>query len=85
MSPEERELLEKTAALAEDNNKMLRSIRRSMFWSQVMSVIYWVIIIGSAIGAYYIIQPYIDQMIGIYGNVKGDLDSVGDLIKNIKN
>ena len=77
MSPEEKELLNKCVDLAEDNNKMLHSMRRSMRIASVMRALYWVLIIGSAFGAYYFIQPYLDQLIGVYNNA-------GDVLKNFK-
>lgn len=81
MEPEEREMLKKTLELAQENNNMLRSIRRGMLWSKIIRVAYWVIIIGAAIGLYYYIEPYIDSAISAYGDVKGDLRSFGDLFK----
>ncbi|MEK7635281.1 MAG: hypothetical protein AAB446_02535 [Patescibacteria group bacterium] len=81
MEPEEREMLKKTLELAQENNKMLHNIKRSMFWGRVASTVYWVIIIGAAIGIYYYIQPYIDSAINAYGNVKVDLKSFTDLFK----
>ena len=77
MSPEEKELLERSVALAEDNNKILHAMRRSMFWARVMSTVYWVLIIGSAVGAYYLIQPYIDQLMGVYGGASDMINSFG--------
>ena len=77
MSPEERELLNKAVGLAEENNQMLHSMRRSQRWSSIARAIYWVFIIGSAVGAYYFIQPYIDQMMQLYG-------SASDVLKNFK-
>ncbi|HBA46133.1 hypothetical protein A2W67_02500 [Candidatus Nomurabacteria bacterium RIFCSPLOWO2_02_40_28] len=77
MDPESKKLLEETFALAEDNNKILHSMRRSMRVQRIMSVLYWAIIIGSAVGAYYFIQPYIDQMMQLYG-------SASDVLKNFK-
>ena len=65
MTPDERSLLERTAALAAENNKILRSIRRSTHISTAMSIFYWVIIIGLSVGAYYYIQPWITDMIGV--------------------
>jgi hypothetical protein len=53
MEPEEREMLKKTLELAQENNKMLHRIRRGMFWGRIMRVVYWIIIIGVAIGVYY--------------------------------
>lgn len=81
MQPEEKEMLKKTLELSQENNKMLHSIRRSMKWGRVVKIIYWVVIIGAAIGAYYYITPYIDSAVGAYGNVKGDLKSFGDLFR----
>lgn len=81
MQPEEKEMLKKTLELAQENNKMLRFVRRSMFWGRIIRTIYWVIIIGGAIGVYYYIAPYIDSAVGAYGNVKGDLKNFGDLFK----
>lgn len=81
MQPEEREMLKKTLELAQENNKMLHSMRRYMFFGRIFRVIYWVVIIGAAIGAYYYIEPYLDNAINAYGNVKGDIRSVGDVFK----
>lgn len=81
MSPEEKEMLKKTLELAQENNIMLHSIRRGMRWGRIMKIVYWVIIIGAAVGVYYYITPYIDSAVGAYGNMKGDLKSFGDLFK----
>lgn len=81
MQPEEKEMLKKTLELAQENNKMLHAIRRGMLWGRIMRVVYWVIIIGAAIGVYYYIEPYIDSAVGAYGSVKGDLKSFGDLFR----
>lgn len=75
MLPEERELLKKSVSLAEENNKMLHLMRRSQRVSQFMSLLYWVLIIGSAVGAYVLIQPYVDQVVETYG-------SFSSMIKN---
>jgi len=81
MEPEEREMLKKTLELAQENNKMLHSIRRGMFWGRVIRVVYWVVIIGAAVGVYYYIAPYLDSAVGAYGNLKGDLKSFGSMLK----
>lgn len=75
MTPEERELLNKSVALAEENNQILRSMRRSQVLASVTRAVYWVFIIGSAFGAYYFIQPYVDQLKDMYGGA-------GDVLKN---
>jgi hypothetical protein len=77
MTPEERELLNRSVLLAEDNNKILHSMKRSMFWARVMSVLYWILIIGISVGAFYFVQPYLDQVMKTYG-------SVSNALKNFK-
>lgn len=76
MTPEERSLLQKIAQQVEENNEMLHSIRRAQKWATVWRAIYWIVIIGSAVGAYWIIQPYIDQLLGAYSSAQSNLDTV---------
>lgn len=81
MEPEEKEMLKKTLELAQENNKILHSVKRSMFWGRVVRVIYWIIIIGAAIGIYYYIEPYLNSAISAYGSAKGDLKSFVNILK----
>ena len=77
MPPEEKELLQKSVELGEENNRMLRAMKRSMLWSRIMSILYWVLIIGISVGAFYFLQPYVDQVVKTYG-------SVSNAIKNFQ-
>ena len=74
-------MLKKALELSRENNKMLQSIKRSMFVGRIFRVVYWIVVIGAAIGAYYYIEPYLDEAIGAYGSIKGDLKNFGDLLK----
>ncbi len=82
MTPEERSLLQKIAQQVEENNEMLHSIRRAQKWATVWRAIYWIVIIGSAVGAYWIIQPYIDQLLGAYSSAQSNLDTVKGLLNS---
>ena len=73
MSPEEREILNRSVALSEENNKILRGMKRSMQWSHVMNIIYWVLIIGISVGAFYFLQPYVDQVMKTYNSVSATI------------
>ncbi len=73
MSPEEKELLQRSVSLAEENNAILRSMRRAQRWSNITRVIYWIFIIGSAVGAYYLIEPYVDGFTDMYSTVSDGL------------
>ncbi|MFA6256788.1 MAG: hypothetical protein WCT29_00565 [Candidatus Paceibacterota bacterium] len=84
MSPEEREMLLKCVTLAEENNKILHAMKRSMMWTRVTRIVYWTLIIGSTVGAYYFIQPYLEQIIGVYGGTKSSIDNVNSLFENFR-
>ena len=76
MGEEEKELLRRTFDMAQKNNKILESIQRSMFWGRVMRYVYWAIIIGGAIGLYYFVEPYVDQVLQVYGGIKGGINNL---------
>jgi TRAP-type C4-dicarboxylate transport system permease small subunit len=67
MDPELKKMLEETLTLTQENNKILQDVKRSMLWARIMNIIYWVLIIGISIGAFYFLQPYIDQIVKTYG------------------
>ncbi len=85
MSPEERQLLIQTHRLTEENNHLLRKMHRAALWGRVFHFFYWVLIIGTSVGAYYFIQPYIDQLTQVYGGIKGDVSSVQGVVNQLKN
>ena len=63
---------------------MLKSMRSSMRWGRVLRIFYWVVIIGLSFGAYYFIQPYIDQLMGVYGGLKSDMSNVNSVLNSFK-
>ena len=67
MTPEEKSLLERTLKLAEENNGLLKGLRRSNRVSTVMRILYWVVIIALSFGAFYLIQPYFTFLTGLTG------------------
>lgn len=71
MTPEEKELLNKTYQLVEENNGILKSMRLSNRVSTVFRFAYWFIIIAISFGAYYFIQPYLNFMTDTLGSVTG--------------
>lgn len=76
MDQEDKEILRKTLDVTQKNNKILEQMKQSMFWGRVFRYIYWAIILGVAVGAYYFIEPYIDQMLQVYGGFKGDINNI---------
>jgi hypothetical protein len=85
MNPNEKELLQKTYDLAEENNKILHEIRRSNRLSSFFRVIYWIIIIVTAYGAYWFIQPYINVATAAYKSLQNDIKAVKTTTTNLTN
>jgi len=84
MDSEDRELLKRVAAISEENHDMLRSMQRSMRLGRFMSILYWVFIIGSTVGAYYLIQPYLEQVMGFSADAKAGINNYQGIIDNFK-
>ena len=78
MPPDEKLLLEKTFELEKENNILLRYIKRSLHISSIMSVIYWVFIIGTAVGAFYLLQPYWDKVVHVYDKASNIINGIGN-------
>ena len=81
MNPEDKKLLEKVYELAEENNEMLRKVRTVQKRQYLFQVIRWVLIIGISIGAFYFLQPYVDN----FQYFLEDTSDTIDKIKSLKN
>ncbi|MGC9605742.1 MAG: hypothetical protein ABSF56_03260 [Minisyncoccia bacterium] len=71
MTPEERSMLERACQLSEENNKILRGIRRSNRFTSILHVLYWIVIIVVSFGAYYYVQPYLMTLSALLDKVGG--------------
>ena len=85
MDSESKYSLQEILELTQENNKMLHSMKRSMRFARIMSYIYWAFIIGSAVGAYYLIQPYVDQAVSVYEGASEKIDGINNSIKSFIN
>ena len=93
MTPEERQILLQTHRLVEENNTLLRKMHRAALIGRIWHILYWVVIIALSLGAYYFIQPYIDQLTTTFGGFKasingiqitaGQMQGIGDVLKGI--
>lgn len=59
------EKMEELLELTRENNKILRSMRKSQKLTTLFSFVYWIIILGSIFGTYYYFQPTIQKYIKI--------------------
>lgn len=66
MTPEEERMLRETVQLTRETNVLVKKIQKGLMWARVVKVIYWVILIGVTVGAFYFVQPYIDGFRELY-------------------
>ena len=84
MTPEEKALLERTYRLSEENNEILKGMRRSQRISSAMRGVYWALIIVMSIVGYYFFQSYLESILGAFGTSDGTNTSTLDLIEQYK-
>ena len=76
MDSDDKRMLEKVMQMTEQNNRILRKMRREVLWGRFFHFIYWVLIIGIAVVSYYYIKPYL-------GSLDNALQTI-DKVKNVK-
>ncbi|HBM45589.1 MAG: hypothetical protein UT05_C0005G0019 [Parcubacteria group bacterium GW2011_GWF2_38_76] len=79
MEGELKEILE----LTKENNKILRGMRSSQRWNSFFNFVYYFLIIGSVVGSYYYLQPYIDTALQSYQSIMSGVQGGANGIKDI--
>ncbi len=67
-------------SLTEENNRILHGMRRTARLVGIGRLIYWIILIGVSIGAYYYIQPYLEQLFAAYSNLQHGANSIQNFV-----
>lgn len=84
MEPQEKQKIERILELEEENSKILRRMRRTARWSAFLSILYYIVIVGLAVGAFYYIQPFLGKIGQTYGNFSNMYDTVVKSVNHIK-
>jgi len=71
-------LVKKAVELSEENNKLLHKIIRAKRWERIFKLVYWIIIIGLMLGAYYYIQPYVYNLLDSYQGIMDNIRNIGE-------
>jgi len=82
MDQDVREKLSQTLELAEENNHMLHAMRRAQRFAAFISVLKWLIIIGSTVGFYYYFQPQIQTLVQLNSDIWNTIGSARDTLQN---
>ncbi len=77
MDSEEREMLERSLKLAELNNRLLRDIKRDMFWGKIWGWGKIIIFVVPLVVGYFYLQPYL-------GPIGTSINQAKDLLESFK-
>lgn len=84
--------LDELLELTHENNKILRAMRRTQHVSSFFTFMYWTVILGSILGAYYHFQPTIQKYmktfqtsVGIIQNFEKTAGSIPTDMQAVKN
>jgi len=73
------ELLKKTYNLALNNNKMIRSMKRTAFFGRIFKILLYAIILGISVYSYFtFLQPILNNLLNTYSQIQ----QVGTQLQN---
>ena len=70
MLEELEKLSKENIEISRESLKILKGIRRANRLASVFKIFYWLVIIGSVVGAYYFLEPYIKQGLAIVSQIQ---------------
>jgi hypothetical protein len=73
------EKLNEIFRMTEENNRILRGIRRTQYVSNVFRILYWLIILASLGGAYYFIKPIMTSLAGSGASLSDTMKQINAL------
>lgn len=85
MDPEIKSLLLKSIELGEDNNRMLRSLRRAQQLAMIWRVTYLVVFLGGAVVIYNFFLPYLTQAKDTYQSLLETQDQIEESVGGFNN
>jgi len=78
-------LLHENLRLAKENNRMLTKMHRYQRWQKASKVLYWIILIAIALGAYYYVKPYLMRVQDAYNDIANSIETAGNAASNVQN
>jgi len=69
--------------IVEENQKILKSLQNRARFSTVITALKWIFIIGISIGAYTLVQPFLEQMLDTYKSIQESTSALGEIRNSI--
>ena len=82
MDEETKKLLAENYTLNKENNEMLKKLVLFQKLNQIYRIVYWTVIILSAIGAFYFLKPLLGNLVNVYTGGVG-VSNISDISKTL--
>lgn len=79
MDNEAKQIAKEALELSKENNKLLKKLVRHQNIAATMRLLYWLVILGFVAGAYYFIEPYLDDALDLYEGARGQIELFQEL------
>ncbi|MDO8554968.1 MAG: hypothetical protein Q7R75_00140 [bacterium] len=73
-----KELLKQNLEINEESLDILKKMRRAQITGRVFKIIYWLVIIAGVLGAYYYVQPILNNFLDVWQKVSTDVSNLRD-------
>jgi len=77
-------LLQKTYKLVQESNTELHKMRRAQKIKMFFNVLYWLVLIGVSVGAFYYLQPFVKSLLGTVSGLQSGIESLGGLDEQVQ-
>lgn len=77
---ENQKLLRENLDISRKNAERIQKIQGNMRRSMIVRFIYWGIVVGIALGAFYFIRPYIQTVTDTYNQTRDYINNSGQLL-----
>lgn len=64
----------------DEQDRMITSLHKAMVIGRAIKAIYWLVVIGVTIGAFYFVQPIVDDFVSMYKDVNGNVDQLNSFL-----
>ena len=85
MDTELKALLEENLKISQENNVLLKKLRKSARIASITRALYWVVIIGLTVGSFYYLEPYLNKVKSIYDSGALSLDKIQVMLNSVPN
>jgi hypothetical protein len=68
--------------IVEENNEILKGLKKKARYAMIFGALKWFIYIGIAIGLFTVIKPFIEGVLGTYSSLQENMQAVEQIKEN---